>query len=203
MSGIKQENVAHSIHDLLAARWSPRAFDPEKPVSREQLASLFEAARWAPSCANAQPWRYLVWNRLEDHASWERAFLCLTEANQYWVKHAPILIASLAKTQFGSGTPNRWSGHDTGAASENLCLQGAAMGLGVHQMAGYDRDRLQQAFAIPDGFSPMAMIAVGYAGDDSHLSEKHRNGERGARKRKPLEEFVFENAWESGFRDSD
>jgi nitroreductase len=184
------------IHDIIARRWSGRAFDPARPVSREQLISLLEAARWAPSCYGDQPWHYLVWDRYRDEASWKKAFDCLVEWNRNWAKNAPILLLATAGKVFRkTGKPNRHGHYDTGAASENLCLQAAALGLMAHQMGGFDADRIRGAFSIPEQFDCMAMIAVGYQAEADILDEELRQLELAPRSRDPLEDHFFENAW--------
>lgn len=192
----KVAETSRTIHRLIAERWSPRAFDRTKPVSREQLVALFEAARWAPSCFGDEPWRYIVWDRDRDEAAWQKAFDCLTPGNQLWVKNAPILITSIANSAFGhNGKPNRWAQHDTGAASENLVLQAAASGLAAHQMGGFDAEKLRATFGIPAGFTPMAMIAVGHRGNADLLPPDYRARELASRARKPLTEKFFEGGW--------
>ena len=187
------------IDPLLARRWSPRAFDTNRPVSRSQLAALLEAARWAPSCNGDEPWRYLIWDRARDADGWQRAFECLSENNRKWVKNVPLLMLSCAGSAFGhSGKPNRYAQHDTGAASVCLALQGAAMGLAVHQMGGYDAAKARAAFAIPEDYTPMAMIAVGYQTSPAVLDSETREKELKARSRKPLQNHFFEGAWGRG-----
>jgi nitroreductase len=184
------------IHAPMAHRWSPRAFDRHKPVSREQLLSLLEAARWAPSCFNDQPWRYIVWDRHSNPDPWQQAFECLAEGNQAWVKNAPILMLAASDNAFGhNGKPNRWGQYDTGAASENICLQAAAMGLAAHQMGGFDVARLKTVFAIPEHIACMAMIAVGYQAPVEILEGELREKEKAERTRKALTENFFENGW--------
>ncbi|HRD64765.1 MAG TPA: nitroreductase family protein [Candidatus Competibacter sp.] len=189
------------IADLIAHRWSPRAIDPSKPVSREHLAALLEAARWAPSCFGDQPWRYLVWDRFHNAASWQQAFECLAEGNQVWVKNAPVLLLSIAAPNFGhNDKPNRWAQHDTGAASENLCLQATALGLVAHQMAGFDPDQAKARFNIPADHACMAMIAVGHPGPVEVLPDDLRERELVPRERKPLDRLAFEGNWGQGFK---
>ncbi|MGH8750691.1 MAG: nitroreductase family protein [Burkholderiales bacterium] len=192
----KRADTSVPIHELLARRWSPRAFDNNKAVSRAQIKSLLEAARWAPSCFGDEPWRYLVWDRNRDGTSWKKAFECLAESNQTWVKNAPLLLASIAAPNFThNGKPNRWAQHDTGAASENLVLQAVALGLAAHQMGGFDAGKLSQTFAIPEGHTPMAMIAIGYQAAAEILEGEIKMRELAPRARKALGEKFFEGGW--------
>lgn len=195
----KPANTSVPIHELIARRWSPRAIDQERPVARQDLLALLEAARWAPSCFGDQPWRYLVFDRFRDRASWQKAWDYLSDGNKAWVRLAPVLLVSFADSVFRrNGKPNRWGQHDTGAASENLALQGMALGLVVHQMAGFNREGLRSGFGVPDQFTAMAMIAVGHPGDPADLPEAKRVSELGARKRVPLADVAFEGRWNAG-----
>jgi nitroreductase len=190
-----------AIDELLAKRWSPRAFDSRRVVSREQLTALLEAARWAPSCNGDEPSRYLIWERSRDPQGWQKAFECLSENNKKWVKNVPVLMLSCAGSVFGhSGKPNRYGQHDTGAASVCLALQGAALGLAVHQMGGYDATKARASFNIPEEYTPMAMIAIGYQGAPDVLDDDTREKELKPRSRKPLETHVFEGGWGEGVR---
>ncbi|MBC7944648.1 MAG: nitroreductase family protein [Burkholderiales bacterium] len=192
----KTASTSVAIDALIAKRWSPRAFDHAKPVSHAQLISLFEAARWAPSCFGDEPWRYIAWDRGRDEAGWQKAFACLSPGNQQWVKNAPLLLASIAGSEFSqSGKPNRWAQHDTGAASENLVLQAASLGLAAHQMGGFDKEKLIAAFGIPSGFTPMAMIAIGYQASPDLLPPDYKARELASRTRKSLGEKFFEGEW--------
>lgn len=187
------------IHELLAKRWSPRAFDVERGVSREQLSALLEAARWAPSCNGDEPWRYLIFDRKRDPEGWQKAFDCLSENNRKWVKNVPLLLLSCAGSTFEhNGKPNRYGPHDTGAASTCLALQAAAMGLAVHQMGGYDAQKARAAFDIPEEYTPIAMIAVGYQASPDVLDEETKAKELRARSRKSLESHFFERSWGKG-----
>ena len=190
----KPADNQYPIHDLLRQRWSPRAFD-ERPIEPGKLRSLFEAARWAPSSNNGQPWRFLVATK-EHKTGYDRLFNCLLEGNQKWAHRAPVLLLSVAKLQFEDGSPNRHSLHDTGMAAENLVLQGTALGLVAHQMAGFRIDQARADCQIPDGYEPVAMIAVGYPGDTALLSDHLRAREAQPRVRKPLTEFVYSAIWE-------
>jgi nitroreductase len=184
------------IHDILARRWSGRAFDPARKLAREQLVALCEAARWAASCYNDQPWRFLVFDRHSDAAAYQRAFGCLGEWNQKWVKNAPVLLIACANSIFDyNGKPNRWGQHDTGAAGQNLYLQATVLGLVAHPMGGFDADKVRQTFGVPEAFTPMAMVAVGYPAPAATLEGEYRDAELAPRERKPLGERFFEGAW--------
>lgn len=185
-----------AINQTIANRWSGRAFDAAKPVSKEQILSLCEAARWAPSCFGDEPWRFLVWDKNSNADAWQKAFDCLAPSNQTWVKNAPVLLLVCADTLFGHNqTPNRWAQYDTGAAGENLCLQAADLGLMAHQMGGFNVDAAREAFAIPAQFTLMAMVAVGYAGDANLLPDELKTRELAPRKRKPIGDLFFDSAW--------
>ena len=183
-----------SLHELILNRWSPRAFS-DKPVGPEVLRSLFEAARWAPSSNNEQPWAYLVAAK-DDAENFAKMLSVLVEFNANWAKHAPVLALSVAhlKTQ-RDGKPNRVALHDVGSASAQLTLEANARGLQVHQMAGFDADKARQAFAIPPDWEPVAAMAIGYPGDPESLPEKLRERELAPRTRKPLGEFVMSGGW--------
>lgn len=182
------------IHELLARRWSPRAYD-ERAVEPEKLRSLFEAARWAPSSNNEQPWRFLVATS-DQSSDYERLLACLLEGNRKWAYRAPVLILTVAAVNFDDGgKPNRHALHDTGLATENLVLQATASGLIAHQMAGFDGEKARTVCTIPAGFEPVVMIAVGYPGDPAALPDYLRERELKARERMPAREFVFSSRW--------
>ncbi len=184
------------INEMIANRWSGRAFDATKPVSKSQLLSLCEAARWAPSCFGDEPWRFMVWDKNSNADAWQKAFDCLVPGNQEWVKNAPVLLLVCADTLFGHNQkPNRWAQYDTGAAAENLCLQAQDLGLMAHQMGGFNADSARSTFAIPEQFTLMAMVAIGYAGDANQLSDDLKTRELAARKRKPVADLFFDSAW--------
>jgi nitroreductase len=186
------------IHELLARRKSPRAFDPNRRVSRLAIRTLLEAARVAPSCFNEQPWRFLIFDAREPEAL-EQARSCLSPGNS-WARRAPVLILSIAAERWSrDGSPNRWAEHDVGLASENLALQATSLGFAVHLMAGFDEKKARELFGIPEGFTPMAMIAVGYPGDPDDLPPKLREREQAPRQRKPIEEIAFAGRWNRAF----
>jgi nitroreductase len=184
------------VQQTIAERWSGRAYDASKKVSTEQTLALLEAARWAPSCYGDQPWRFIVWDKHADAASWQKGFDCLMPGNQVWVKDAPLLLLTTANSLFKhNGQPNRWGQYDSGAAAENLCLQAASMGLMAHQMGGFDADKARQVFAIPEQYALMAMMAVGYPADISTLSAEVLERETAPRQRRALGELFFSGAW--------
>jgi len=182
------------IHDILAHRWSPRAFD-SRPVEPDKLRSLFEAARWSSSSYNAQPWYYIVATK-DDPENFKRVLDSFVEFNQSWAKNAPVVALSVAGLKFTHNSePNRHAFHDVGQASANLALQAAALGLQVHQMAGILPDKAREIFGIPENFEAVAGIALGYPGDPASLPDQLRQRELGKRERKPVDSFVFSGKW--------
>jgi nitroreductase len=184
------------INDILANRWSGRAYDAAKQVSHVQIIALLEAARWAPSCFGDQPWRFIVWDKHADAPAWQQAFDCLVPGNQTWVKDAPVLLLVCADTLFNHNLqPNRWAQYDSGAAAENLCLQASSMGLMAHQMGGFNADMARETFIIPAQYTPMAMVSVGYQADIASLAGEVLTREAVARSRRPLNELFFAGGW--------
>ena len=190
----KSANTRYPITDLIRNRWSPLAFS-EQRIEPEKLLQLFEAARWAPSSYNEQPWSFIV-ARKEDREEHERLLGCLVEGNIAWARHAPVLILSVARLQFQHNQdPNRHALHDVGLATENLVLQAEALGLHAHLMAGFSADKARKVYQIPTEFEPVAVMAVGYLGDVKNLSEPLRKREEAERVRKPLSEMLFSGKW--------
>jgi nitroreductase len=184
----------HPIHDLLRKRWSPRAF-ANRAVERKKLLSLLEAARWAPSSYNEQPWAFILATQ-EQPAEYARLLGCLVEFNQGWAKSAPVLLLGVAHLFLERNQlPNRHAAYDLGAAAANLTVQATTEGLVVHQMAGILPEVARAEFHIPDGWDPMTGIALGYPGDVSSLPEDLRQREINARTRKALGSFVFTGNW--------
>lgn len=182
--------TAHPVHDLIARRWSPRAFAP-KPVPVETLRSVLEAARWSPSSYNEQPWRLIVATRA-DAAAFDRMLKCLVPKNQEWAHAAPVLMIMCFKSAFThNNTPNRVAMYDAGAAAAQLSIEATARGLVVHQMAGIDPALCRSTYAIPEGFEPVTALALGYEGDPASLPEWARGAERAPRERKPMKDIVF------------
>lgn len=185
------------IHEVLASRWSPRAFDGSKPVSQTQILSLLEAARWAPSCYGDQPWRFVVCDKTTNPDAWQRAYDAIMPGNQTWAVNAPVLILVCANTLFSHNQkPNRWGGYDTGAAAENLCLQAASLGLATHQMGGFDGDKARELLGVPAQFEMMSMLSVGYQADTDSLSGEMKERELASRNRNALGELFFDGVWD-------
>jgi nitroreductase len=184
----------HPVHQLISHRWSPRAFDA-RSVPADILRSLFEAARWAPSSSNEQPWAYLVATK-EHPDEFARMTSVLVEFNANWAKHAPVLALAVAELAFAkTGAPNRNAQYDTGAATALLSVEATAQGLFVHQMAGFDPEKACQVFAIPAGWEAIAAIAIGYPGDPEALPQPYKDRESGPRTRKSIREFVMTGQW--------
>jgi nitroreductase len=193
----KPATTQQPIHDIIANRWSGRAYDASKPVSKQQIISLLEAARWAPSCFGDEPWRYVVCNKADNMQAWQAAFDCLVPGNQGWAVNAPVLLLICADTVFrANGKPNKWAPYDTGAATENLCLQAAASGLMAHQMGGFDADKARTTFKVPERFQILPMVTVGYQAPVESLSDEVKERELATRNRQPLGELFFDGAWE-------
>jgi len=187
-------DAAAPIHDLLAGRRSPRAFAP-RPVNSAQMTSLFEAARWAPSSANEQPWYFIVATP-GDAPVYTALYESLAEGNRRWAAAAPLLVLCLARTTYvRTGKPNRHAWYDLGQAVASLALQATAMGLAVHQMGGFDGGEAARGCGVPEGFDPVVILAIGYAGAAGTLPEDLAQRERAPRSRKPLGSFVFSGAW--------
>ncbi|AKR43595.1 nitroreductase family protein [Methylophilus sp. TWE2] len=185
------------IHELIANRWSGRAYDASKPVTKDQVVSLLEAARWAPSCFGDQPWRYVVCNKNENSQAWQAAYDCLVPGNQSWAVNAPLLLLICADTLFShNDKPNKWAPYDTGAATENLCLQATALGLMAHQMGGFDADKARTTFNVPERYQILAMVTVGYQAEVESLSGETKERETAPRSRKPLNELFFNGQWD-------
>jgi nitroreductase len=199
MNAAKQAAPEHPIHDLLARRWSPYAF-ADRPVADDDLRSLFEAARWAASSYNEQPWRYVVASKA-DAADFEQLLSCLVEGNRVWARATPVLALGCTSLRFArNGKPNAAAVHDLGLASANLTVEATARGLCVHQMIGILPDRAREVYRIPDDVQPLTGLAIGYAADPDTLPENLRERDLAPRGRKPLGEFVFGREWGAASR---
>jgi nitroreductase len=188
---VKRARADHPVHELVARRWSPYVF-ADRPVAPDDLRSLFEAARWAPSSYNEQPWRYVVARR-EEPAAHARLLSCLVAANQAWAARAPVLALGIAVLRFErNGKPNKAAQHDLGLAAGGLLVEATARGLHVHQMIGIEPERARELYRIPAEAEALTALAIGYAGDpaaagDPRLAER----DRAPRARRALREFVF------------
>ena len=187
----KTRKPEHKINTLFVKRWSPRAMSGEE-MSDEEIFSLFEAARWAPSSSNLQPWRFIYAKRNTQH--WDRLFNLLNEGNRLWCKNAAVLAVVVSATMREPGKPLRTHSYDTGSAWENLALQGASMGFVVHGMAGFDYDKAKSELHVPDDFQVEAMFAAGKPGKKQDLPESLQAREIPS-DRKKIKEFIFEGQW--------
>lgn len=188
----------HPILEPIAERWSPRAF-AEQPVEREKLLGVLEAARWAASSFNLQPWHFLVAEKADARA-FETMLGCLREGNQSWAKHAPVLMITVVKTRIEAKgdkpeRDNKQARHDLGLAVGNLSLQAVALDLYVHEMGGIYPEKVRERYRIPEGFEPVTGLALGYLGKLEQLPEDLQKKEQARRSRKALAEFVFAGTW--------
>jgi len=182
------------VHELIRERWSSRAF-ADKPVPQDVLRSIFEAARWAPSSNNEQPWAYIVATK-DDRENFEKMLSVLVEFNVQWARSAPVLALAVARLTFAkNNAPNRNAQYDTGAATALLSVEATARGLAVHQMAGFDPEKARRVFGIPAGWEPIAALAIGYPGDPASLPPPLKDREMAPRTRNPIAEFVMAGQW--------
>jgi nitroreductase len=186
----------HPVHELITKRWSPYGY-ADRPVAPADLRSLFEAARWAASSYNEQPWSYIVATR-DNPEEFAKLLSCLVEGNQGWAKAAPVLALGCTSLNFRlNGKPNAAAIHDLGLAAGNICLEATARGLFVHQMIGILPDKARALYRIPEGVQAVTGLAIGYAADPSALDEKLKQRDLAGRARKPLTEFVYGGQWGS------
>jgi len=187
---VKQAATTYPVHDLIRSRWSPRAF-ADKPIAEEDMFTLFEAASWAASSYNEQPWRYIYAHR-EDEKAFQRLLSCINPGNQQWAQHASVLVLNLAQKHFmRNGRTNRHYLHDAGAANTTFMLQAASMDIYGHMMAGFDYEKTVQTFELSEEIDPVCFIALGYLGEDiSSLDEAKQQSEQKARSRKPVSELI-------------
>ncbi len=192
----KHADPAHPIHELIAKRWSPYAYDPRE-VSDADLKSCLEAARWSASSYNEQPWSFIVARR-QNEAEFNTMLDCLLEANQEWAKHAGVILLAVASQNFSrNGKPNRVAEHDIGLAAGNLSLQATALGLMVHQMAGINASKAKQTYGIPEQHDAITAIAIGYAAEaENAASEELAERDQKPRSRKSISEFTFAGSWD-------
>ncbi len=190
----KKASTDYPIHELLAKRWSPYGFE-DRPVAQADLLSLFEAARWAASSYNEQPWSFLVATR-EDPEEFARLLSCLVDGNQGWAKAAPVLALGVASLRFSrNNKDNRAAVHDLGLAAGNLVVEATARGLCVHQMIGILPDKAREVYQIPEYWEAWTAMAIGYKADPAKLPDALKQRDLAPRQRKPLTEFVFTGKW--------
>lgn len=195
VSGRKPAPAETEIHELIRERWSPHAF-LEAPVPVPLLRSLVEAARWAASSMNEQPWRLIIAERDRDPDGHARILATLVAANAVWARRAPVFMIVAARGNFTrNGAPNRWASYDTGLAIGQLVLQATALGLRVHQMGGFDAEAARESLGIPEDCDPIAVLAIGYPGDPRELDEKLQARESAPRQRRPVNEWVHAGGW--------
>ena len=188
----RNANVDVDIHALLQQRHSPYAFDPGRSVSSDDLRALFEAARWAMSSYNEQPWRYIVGVKGQGD-TWDRVYGVLVEGNQPWAANAPVLALGVYDSKFArNDKPNKAAAHDLGAASAMLTLEATARGLVVHQMIGIEPELARERFAIDERLEPFTALAIGYAGEPHHVPDDYAERDRAPRQRKPVGDFILE-----------
>ncbi len=182
--------TSYPISPLIQKRWSPRAY-AAKTIPTEQINSLLEAARWAASAMNEQPWRFIFATR-DQTDRFSQLLACLNDPNQVWAKDAPLIILTMVKTKFaGSGQPNPWAQHDLGLAIGNLTTQATELGLFLHSMAGFSIDKTKTTFHLADDLQPVTMIAVGYLGNLQQLPEPLQAREIAPQSRLALADLII------------
>ena len=190
----KEASADHPIHELIVKRWSPYGFS-DRPVAEGDLRSLFEAARWAPSSYNEQPWSYIVATK-DDPEHFHRLLSCLVEPNQAWAKNGPVLALAVASLRFKrNNKPNAAAIHDLGLAAAHLTFEATARGLYVHQMIGILPDKARELYQVPNDHQPVTALTMGYPADPNTLPDPLKQRDLAPRQRKPLAEFVFAGRW--------
>lgn len=188
---MKPAPTTYPVHELIRNRWSPRSY-ANRPIAPDTLNQVFEAASWAFSAMNAQPWQYLYAHKADAEA-FQKILDTLMPGNRPWAKNAAVLIVALCKTHHDNGQPNGAAMHDLGAANATLFLEATALGLHGHVMGGFDREKTRRDFSLPEGLEPAVVLALGYLGEAEQLEEPFLSREKAARTRKPVAEFVFQN----------
>jgi nitroreductase len=195
---IKHAKTEYPIQDFIAQRWSPYGY-ADRDVSEADLRCLFEAARWAASSFNEQPWSFIVATRAQQ-MEFARLLSCLMETNRDWAKAAPVLALGVAALKFKrNNKPNRVAIHDLGLATGNLLAEATARGLSVHPMGGILPDRARELFAIPEDYAAITGLAIGYAGDPDGFAAEIRQRDLAPRQRRPQRDFVFGATWQRPF----
>lgn len=195
MTHIKHANTDYEIMEELSKRWSPYGYS-DQPVEPEKIRAMFEAARWAASSFNEQPWRYIIGTK-DQPELFEKILACLVDGNQAWAKHAYLIGLGVIRTKFSKNDKNnRVALHDLGLASGNICAQATHLGLQVHQMGGILPDKARELFEIPEPFEPVTGIAIGHADEPDDISDEFKKRDTTPRTRRSLDQFVFGGNWE-------
>jgi len=190
----KSAKPDHAVLPVIADRWSPYVFEP-RPVEREKLLSCLEAARWAPSSYNEQPWTFILAERTNS-VEFDRMLQCLVEGNRAWAKNVGVLLLTIvAKLFTKNGKPNRAFEHDIGLAAGYMVLQATALGLQGHQMIGIEPDKVRATYKIPDSHEPLTAIALGYPATTADANDPLAQRDAAPRHRKPLSEIILQGAW--------
>lgn len=198
MSEAKKPDLENPVQEFVAKRWSPVSFDG-RAIDRAELLSIFEAARWAPSAFNEQPWRYIVASR-EDGEAFEALLSCLVDSNRAWAEHASAVALGVTANTFArNGKTNAYARHDLGLASGQLCAEAAAREVQVHQMAGILPDKAREIYSIPENFEAVTALALGYPGENTELDESIRDRDQQARSRRPLGATLFGKSWDEPY----
>ena len=201
MTHPKHASADHEVLAIIRERWSPRAFDTTRALPIQDLWRLFEAARWAPSSRNEQPWRFVVTHREHSPEAYQSLLSSLGASNKSWAVTAPVLILTAVRLELEqTGEMNQNAYYDTGQAVGFLTLQAQSQGLAIRQMEGFSHAVAREVCHVPEGFEPAVVMAVGYPGSPEALpSEKHRAAEITPRKRRKASDFVFDGTWGLSF----
>jgi nitroreductase len=188
----------HRIAALIFYRKSSKAYQPGKIIPAEDILSFFEAARWAPSANNLQPWRYLIASE-ENPQQIEKMRSCLMPSNQVWANSAPLLVLCCAKLTKHDGSKNKYALHDLGLANENLLMQMRSLGYNCRPMGGFDHEKARELFDIPEDIQPFVIIAAGYPLKKDKMSEALKQEETKFRERNEIENWLFHGKWGNKF----
>lgn len=188
----KPANTSQNIHPIIKNRWSPRAFD-QRPIKEETLRRIMEAARWAPSSFNEQPWRFVL--GIKGDETWNKLHEVMVEFNQKWAGNAPVLLLAIGKTTSAKGGENAVFQYDVGQSMAYITFQASEEGLVVHQMGGFSKEKARALFHIPENHQPIAMMALGHQDAPESLPEDFQKMEKAARERKPMDQLVFKDSF--------
>lgn len=178
--------------EIFLKRHSYRAYDPTQPVSKEQISAMIEAARWAPSSYNEQPWNFIFCDKYSNPEAYMKALDSVYESQQQWVQNAPLLVVVVTRTKTShKNKPNEWADYDTGAAAVSMALQASEMGLMAHQIGGFDKEKIRESFQLPEHHQPSAIMVVGVEPTEGDPGAKPRH-------RKPVQENFFWGEWGTG-----